>query len=194
MPASSPRKDDSSLIRCGWALTEPELTYHDTEWGVPSHDDRHLFEMLILEGAQAGLSWRTILLKRDHYRKVFANFDAARVARFTDRKLEKLLEDPGIVRNRLKVFAARTNARVFLEMVEAYGSFSGWLWDWVDGKPIVNRPASYRDNPAKTELSDRISKDLKKRGMTFVGSTIIYAYLQSVGVVDDHAADCFRAK
>lgn len=179
--------------RCGWATSEPEIGYHDSEWGVPSHDDDHLFEMLILEGAQAGLSWRTILQKREHYRKLFLNFDPQKVARLTDKQLESFLQDPGIVRNRLKVYAARKNALAFLDIQEEHGSFSAYLWGWVDGQPIVSRPESLADIPARTELSDRISKDLKKRGMTFVGSTIIYAYLQAVGVVDDHMAGCFRA-
>ncbi|MEQ9460100.1 MAG: DNA-3-methyladenine glycosylase I [Phycisphaeraceae bacterium] len=184
---------DPNLRRCGWAHAEPELSYHDLEWGRAVHEDRHLFEMLILEGAQAGLSWRTILLKRMHYRKVFAGFEPAKVARFNDSKLEKLLLDAGIVRNRLKVFAARTNARVFLEIQEEHRSFDRYLWGWVDRKPVMTRWTSYRDCPAKTPLSDAISKDLKKRGMTFVGSTIIYAYLQAVGVVDDHEAGCWCA-
>lgn len=165
--------------------------YHDDEWGVPSHDDRHLFEMLILEGAQAGLSWSTILAKRANYRKAFDDFDVARVARYTDRKIASLLDNPGIVRNRLKVRGTVTNAQAFLAVADEHGSFDAYLWDWVDGAPVVNRPRSMTDLPARTDLSDRMSKDLKKRGFTFVGSTIMYAYLQAVGVVDDHMADCF---
>ena len=165
-------------------------TYHDQEWGVPSHDDRHLFEMLTLEGAQAGLSWATILNRRDGYRRAFAGFDPVKVARFTDRRLEQLLQDTGIIRNRLKVFGARTNAQAVVRIQKEFGSFDAYLWGWVDGVTIVNRPRSLADLPAKTELSDRISKDLKRRGFTFVGSTIIYSLLQSVGIVDDHLTSC----
>jgi len=164
--------------------------YHDQEWGVPSHDDTHLFEMLTLEGAQAGLSWATILNRRDGYRRAFAGFDPAKVARFTDRRLEQLLQDTGIIRNRLKVYGARTNAQAVVRIQKEFGSFDAYLWGWVDGTTIVNRPRSLADLPAKTELSDRISKDLKRRGLTFVGSTIIYSLLQSVGIVDDHLTSC----
>jgi DNA-3-methyladenine glycosylase I len=164
--------------------------YHDNEWGVPSHDDAHLFEMLLLEGAQAGLSWSTILAKRENYRRVLDGFDAERIALYDEGKLARLLEDPGIVRNRLKVRAAVTNARAFLATRHQHGSFATYLWAWVDGTPVVNRPRSMADLPARTELSDRISKDLKKRGFTFVGSTITYSYLQAVGVVDDHLVTC----
>ncbi|WP_428386382.1 DNA-3-methyladenine glycosylase I [Mucisphaera sp.] len=181
-------------VRCGWAAVEPEVSYHDEEWGRPVRDDRHLFEMLILEGAQAGLSWRTILTKRARYRQVFGGFEPEIVANFSDSTLNDLKYDAGIVRNRLKIASARTNSRVFLDIQAERGSFAKYLWDWVDGKPVVTRWASYRDCPAKTELSDRISKDLKKRGMSFVGSTIIYAYLQAVGVVDDHEAGCWCAE
>lgn len=184
---------DPDRVRCGWARVEPEVGYHDREWGRPVHEDQRLFEMLVLEGAQAGLSWRTILLKRERYREVYEGFDPERVARMTDKQLEKLLEDPGIVRNRLKVLGARTNARAFLTIQEAFGSFDRYLWGWVEDRPVVNRWASFRDCPARTALSDRISKDLKKRGMTFVGSTIVYAYLQAVGVVDDHEVGCWCA-
>jgi DNA-3-methyladenine glycosylase I len=164
--------------------------YHDREWGVPSHDDRYLFEMLILEGAQAGLSWATILNRRDGYRRAFANFDPVKVAAFTDRKLEQLLQDPRIIRNRLKIHAARTNARAFLKVQTDSGSFAKYLWAWVDGTPVINRPRTLADLPATTDLSDRISKDLKRRNFTFVGSTIVYATIQSVGIVDDHVISC----
>jgi DNA-3-methyladenine glycosylase I len=164
--------------------------YHDHEWGVPSRDDRYLFEMLTLEGAQAGLSWATILNRREGYRHAFANFDVARVAAMTDHRLEKLLADPGIIRNRLKVFGARTNARAFIKVQREFGSFATYLWNWVDGKRVVHHPRALGDLPATTELSDRVSKDLKRRGFTFVGSTIVYSLLQAAGVVDDHLEGC----
>lgn len=164
--------------------------YHDEEWGVPSREDRHLFEMLVLEGAQAGLSWSTILNKRAGYRRAFDGFDPHRVARYGERKVAALLEDPGIVRNRLKVRGTVTNAGAFLALAEAHGSFADYLWAFVDGRPIVNRPRTLADLPARTELSDRIGKDLKGRGFTFVGSTIVYSFLQAVGVVDDHMVTC----
>jgi DNA-3-methyladenine glycosylase I len=164
--------------------------YHDEEWGVPSHDDRHLFEMLILEGAQAGLSWSTILNKRGNYRRAFARFSPERVARFDDDTVEALLADPGIVRNRLKVRGAVTNAQAFLAVRKEFGTFDQYLWAWVDGRPLIDRPRSLADLPARTDLSDRLSRDLKKRGFTFVGSTIVYSFLQSVGVVNDHLATC----
>jgi len=164
--------------------------YHDDEWGVPSHDDRRLFEMLVLEGAQAGLSWATILNRRDGYRRAFAAFDPVKVAAFDDRRLERLLKDTSIIRNRLKVYGTRTNARAFIEVQAELGSFATYLWDWVDGKRIVNRPHSLADLQPTTELSDRISKDLKRRGFTFVGSTIVYSLLEAVGVVDDHIVGC----
>ena len=164
--------------------------YHDHEWGFPSHDDRYLFEMLTLEGAQAGLSWATILNRRDGYRRAFASFDPKKVAAFTDKRLEKLLEDPGIIRNRLKVYGARTNAKAYLRVQAEFGSFATYLWNWVDGKRVVNHPRSLADLHATTELSDRISKDLKRRGFTFVGSTIVYSLLQAAGVVDDHIVGC----
>jgi DNA-3-methyladenine glycosylase I len=167
--------------------------YHDDEWGVPSRDERHLFEMLILEGAQAGLSWSTILNKRANYRRAFDKFDPKKVARYDDRKAAALLEDPGIVRNRLKVASAVGNARAFLATGKEFGSFAKYLWAWVDGKPIVNRPRSLGDLPTRTELSDRVGRDLKKRGFNFVGSTIVYSYLQAVGVVNDHVATCPKA-
>jgi DNA-3-methyladenine glycosylase I len=168
------------------------MQYHDSEWGVPVRDDPTLFEFLILEGAQAGLAWITILRKREGYRTLFDDFDAAKIARYTDRKLEKLLQDPRIVRNRLKVRGARKNARAFLEVQEERGSFSDYIWGFVDGKPIQNRWQSLREVPATTPLSDAISKDMKKRGFTFVGSTIMYAHMQATGMVNDHTVDCFR--
>jgi DNA-3-methyladenine glycosylase I len=181
------------LARCGWGNATPEYQrYHDTEWGRPEHRDHVLFEFLVLEGAQAGLSWRTILEKRAGYRKAFADFDPAKVARFTDPKLEKLMQDAGIVRNRLKITSARTNARAFLAVQKEFGSFEKYLWSFVDGKPIVNRFKSLKDVPARTELSDRISKDLGERGFKFVGSTIVYSYLQAMGLVNDHLTTCFR--
>jgi DNA-3-methyladenine glycosylase I len=178
-------------LRCPWADSSPEMgSYHDLEWGVPSHDDHHIFEMLILEGAQAGLSWATILHRRDGYRRAFASFDPVKVAAFTDRRLEKLREDTGIIRNRLKIYAARTNAQAFVAVQSELGSFATYLWNWVDGARIVNHHRTMADLPATTELSDRISKDLKRRRFTFVGSTIVYSLLQSVGVVDDHLTSC----
>jgi DNA-3-methyladenine glycosylase I len=164
--------------------------YHDREWGVPSHDDRHHFEMLTLEGAQAGLSWSTILNRRDGYRRAFADFDVAKVAAFDGRRLERLLQDPGIIRNRLKVYSTRTNAKAFVRVQVEFGSFATYLWGWVDGKTVVNHPRTLADLLPTTDLSDRISKDLKRRGFTFVGSTIVYSHLQSVGVVDDHLEGC----
>jgi DNA-3-methyladenine glycosylase I len=164
--------------------------YHDEEWGVPSHDDTHLFEMLVLEGAQAGLSWSTILNKRENYRRAFEGFDAARVARYSDKKVARLLEDPGIVRNRLKVRGTVTNAQAFVAVQSEHGSFQSYIWRWVDGTTLVNRPKTMADLPARTDLSDRLSKDLKGRGFTFVGSTIVYSFLQSVGVIDDHLVTC----
>jgi len=164
--------------------------YHDDEWGVPSHDERHLFEMLLLEGVQAGLSWSTILARRDGYRRAFAGFDPERVARFDDATLASLLEDPGIIRNRLKVRAAVTNARAFLDTQAEHGSFDAYLWAHADGRPVVSWPSSSAEIPARSELSDRVAKDLKRRGFTFVGSTIVYAFLQATGVVDDHVRSC----
>jgi len=164
--------------------------YHDTEWGVPSHDDRHLFELLVLEGAQAGLSWSTVLAKRERYRAVLDGFDPARIVAYDEAKLAALLADPGIVRNRLKIRGTVRNARAFLDVQDGFGSFDAYLWQWVDGTPVVHRRAPTDGLPATTELSDRISRDLKRRGFTFVGPTIVYAYLQAVGVVDDHVAGC----
>lgn len=181
-------------IRCGWVgVGKPFYEeYHDTEWGVPVHDDRKHFEMLILEGAQAGLSWETILKKRAAYRRAFKEFDPVKVARMGDAALEKLLGDAGIVRNRLKVFGARRNALAFLDIQKEFGSFDAYVWRFVGGKPIQGRRKTLRDVPATTAESDALSKDLKKRGMTFVGSTIIYAYMQAIGMVNDHVADCWR--
>jgi DNA-3-methyladenine glycosylase I len=164
--------------------------YHDTEWGVPSHDERYLFEMLLLEGAQAGLSWATILNKRDNYRRALDGFDPELIAGYDAAKLDGLLADPGIVRNRLKVAGTVKNARAFLATQQQHGSFASYLWSWVDGTPLRNRPASTADLPTRTPLSDQLSKDLKRRGFTFVGSTIMYSYLQAVGVVNDHLAGC----
>lgn len=166
--------------------------YHDTEWGIPVRDDRHLFEMLILEGAQAGLSWETVLKKRAGYRAAFHGFDVARVAAMSDEELEALRTDPGIIRNRLKIHSARRNARVFLIIQEEFGGFHHYLWDFVGGKPIVNAWQRFEDVPVTTAESDALSKDLKKRGMNFVGSTIIYAYMQAVGLVNDHLVGCWR--
>lgn len=179
--------------RCKWCGTDPlYCDYHDKEWGVPVRDDRKLFEFLILEGAQAGLSWITILRKREGYRNAFADFDPEKVVRFTPKRVEKLLLDPNIVRNRLKVESAVTNAKAFLETQEEFGSFSKYIWRFVDGKPIVNRFKSIKEVPARTEVSDAISKDMKQRGFKFVGSTIIYAHMQATGMVNDHTTDCFR--
>ena len=182
--------------RCHWAsgLHDPDyIRYHDEEWGRPVHDDRHLFEMLILEGAQAGLSWATILHKRANYRNAFASFDSKKVARFDAKKRAALIQDPGIVRNRLKIDSTVTNAQAFLQVQKEFGSFERYLWNFVDGKPVVTIRARGEHLPASTQLSDQISKDLKKRGFRFVGTTIIYAFLQAVGVVNDHSPECFLA-
>jgi DNA-3-methyladenine glycosylase I len=168
------------------------LRYHDEEWGVPQHDDTVLFEFLVLEGAQAGLSWETILKKRDHYCEVFNSFDPRKVAKFDQEKINRLLADPGIIRNRLKINAAIQNAKVFLEIQEQSGSFNNFIWQYVDGKPLHNNFESLSDLPAETSISRQISKDLKKRGMSFVGPTIIYAFMQAIGMVNDHLVDCFR--
>jgi len=183
------------IKRCQWAGDDSLYQqYHDEEWGIPSYDDQHLFEMLILEGAQAGLSWITILKKREGYRKAFDQFDAKKMARYTDKKIEKLLLNPEIVRNRLKVNSARGNARCFLEIQKEYGSFSEYIWQFVNGKPIKNKWKKLADLPASTVESEAMSKDLKKRGFKFVGSTICYAYMQSVGMVNDHETGCFCYK
>jgi len=179
--------------RCKWCGTDPlYVAYHDDEWGVPVHDDRLLFEFLILEGAQAGLSWLTILKKRENYRKAFHAFDCERIARYTDADVTRLLADPGIVRNRLKIESAIKNARGVLAIQEEFGSLDAYLWRHVDGSPRQNAWTSMRDIPSRTETSDLMSKDLKKRGLNFVGSTICYAFMQAVGMVNDHATDCFR--
>ncbi|HUD41333.1 MAG TPA: DNA-3-methyladenine glycosylase I [Dokdonella sp.] len=180
-------------VRCGWAMhTDIERDYHDTEWGVPLHDDRTLFEFLCLEGAQAGLSWRTILAKRSHYRAAFEQFDIAHCAKLTDARLERLLTDPGIVRNRLKVYSVRDNARAALAAIDEFGSLDAFLWSFVDGEPVVNAWKTMREAPTHTPASDRMSKTLKKRGFRFVGTTICYAMMQATGMVNDHVTDCFR--
>lgn len=188
-------KTTKPKTRCAWLPEgKPDYTrYHDTEWGVPVHEDRKHFEMLILEGAQAGLSWYTILSRREGYRKAFKGFDPRKVARMTDAELKSLLKNPGIIRNRLKVFAARKNAQVFLAIQKEFGSFDAYVWRFVGGKPIVNRPKTLKDLRPRTAESDALSKDLKKRGMSFVGSTILYAHMQAVGMVNDHLASCFLA-
>jgi DNA-3-methyladenine glycosylase I len=179
--------------RCAWAETHPlNLPYHDREWGKPLHQDRRLFEMLILEGAQAGLSWITILKKRERYREVFAGFDPQKVARFDKRKVARLLEDEGIIRNRLKIAASIKNARAFLAIQKEFGSFDRFIWDFVDGKPIVGRFKTMAEVPVSTDVSVAMSKELKRRGMTFVGPTIMYAYMQATGLVNDHLTSCFR--
>jgi len=182
------------MKRCAWARNPLAIAYHDREWGVPVRNDRKLFEFLILEGAQAGLSWDTILRKRAAYRKAFAGFDPKKVARFDARKKRALMRDAGIVRNRLKIESAVANARAFLAVQEEYGTFSRYVWGFVGGQPVVHRRRSLREVPARTEVSDALSKDLKKRGFRFVGSTILYAFMQAVGMVNDHTMDCFRWK
>lgn len=183
----------SARTRCGWAGTDPlYVAYHDTEWGVPVHDDRQLFEMLILEGAQAGLSWITILRKRENYRKAFDGFRAERIVRYDAKKVRALLANEGIVRNRLKIASTISNAGAFLEVRKEFGSFDRYIWQFVGGKPRQEHRASLKDIPAHTPESDAMSKDLKKRGFRFVGSTICYAFMQAVGMVNDHTTDCFR--
>ncbi|HQE40629.1 MAG TPA: DNA-3-methyladenine glycosylase I [Zoogloea sp.] len=183
----------SAIVRCAWCGNDPLYqAYHDTEWGVPLHDDRALFELLTLEGAQAGLSWITVLKKRDNYRRAFANFDPEAVARFGDAETAALLANPGIVRNRLKIASTIANARAFLAIQAEFGSFDTWLWSFVEGCPIDERRADIGAVPASTPLSDALSKALKKRGFRFVGSTICYAFLQAAGLVNDHTVDCFR--
>ncbi|HTN66068.1 MAG TPA: DNA-3-methyladenine glycosylase I [Burkholderiaceae bacterium] len=185
----------TSLLRCSWAnpANPHYLDYHDREWGVPCHDETRLFELLNLEGAQAGLSWETILNKREHYRRAFDGWDADKIARYDDAKVATLLADPGIVRNRLKVAAAIVNARAYLLLREQEGGLDPFLWAYVDGAPICNRWRSMAEVPAKTALSERLSKDLARRGFKFVGATIVYAYMQAIGMVDDHLAGCHRA-
>ncbi len=179
--------------RCTWCGDDPVyVNYHDKEWGVPVHSDRKLFEFLILEGAQAGLSWITVLKKRVAYRKAFDNFDFNKVARYNSKKIQSLLNNPGIIRNRLKIHSAVRNAQAFIEVRKEFGTFNKYIWGFVDGTPIQNRYKKLSDIPAKTELSDAISKDLKKRGFNFVGSTIVYAHMQATGMVNDHVTGCFR--
>jgi len=180
------------MTRCAWATTELNIAYHDTEWGVPVHDDRLFFEFLVLEGAQAGLSWSIILKKRSNFRRAFDYFDVRRVAKYDSRKVQKLLGDPGIIRNRLKVAAAIQNAKAFLAVQEEFGSFDAYVWQFVGGKPIQNAWKTSKSVPAKTPESDAMSKDLLKRSFKFVGSTICYAFMQAVGMVNDHVVDCFR--
>lgn len=185
----------NDIVRCAWAGNDPLYqSYHDLEWGTPLHDDRLLFEFLILEGAQAGLSWITILRKREAYRRAFAGFDPAVVASFDDAKVAELLVNPGIVRNRLKVASAVGNARAFLAVQEEFGSFDAYLWRFVDGRPVRNAWSRVTDVPARTPLSDNISRDLKSRGFNFIGSTICYAFMQAAGMVNDHTTNCFRWK
>jgi DNA-3-methyladenine glycosylase I len=183
------------LVRCTWCLgSDNYKQYHDNEWGSPVHDDRVHFEFLILEGAQAGLSWSTILNKREGYRKLFADFDPKKVARFSDSKIEKILQNPAIVRNRLKVLSAVSNARLFLHIQKEFGSFDNYIWKFVGGKPIINRPKSMKDIRPTSPESDALSKDLILRGFKFTGSTVIYAHMQACGLVNDHLVDCFRFK
>jgi DNA-3-methyladenine glycosylase I len=181
-----------SLVRCAWATNALEIAYHDKEWGVPLHDDRGLFELLVLEGAQAGLSWDTILRKRENYRRAFDGFEPLVVANYGPEKVTRLLDDPGIVRNRLKIDAAIRNARAFLAVRDEFGSFDAYVWRFVEGRPRRNAWRSLAELPARTSESDALSKDLKRRGFTFVGSTICYAFMQSAGLVNDHTVDCFR--
>ena len=181
------------MTRCEWCGNDPlYISYHDEEWGVPLHDDRRLFEMLILEGAQAGLSWLTILRKREHYRRAFDGFDVEKIAAYSEAEVQRLLADSGIVRNRLKIEAAVRNARGVLEIMEAFGSFDSFIWRYVDRTPIQNAWKSLAELPARTDLSDRMSRDLKKRGLNFVGPSICYAFMQAVGMVNDHTVGCFR--
>jgi DNA-3-methyladenine glycosylase I len=191
---TSKKSHGKSLIRCDWARSESMIRYHDQQWGVPAHDDRTLFEFLVLEGAQAGLSWETILNKRENYRDAFDHFDPKLVARYDGRKLQRLMRNAGIVRNRLKLASAVQNARALLRVQQEFGSFDRYIWQFVGGKPRVNAWKRGRPVPALTAESDTMSKDLKKRGFTFVGSTICYAFMQAVGMVNDHAVECFRYK
>ena len=182
------------MKRCTWPANDLAIRYHDEEWGVPVHDDRKLFEFLILEGAQAGLSWDTILRKRENYRKAFDGFDVNKVARYTGKKIERLMQDEGIIRNHLKISSAVTNANAFLNVQKEFGSFDKYIWSFVDGKPIVNKWKDTSQVPATSPRSDAISKDMKKRGFNFVGSTIMYAHMQATGMVNDHLVSCFRYK
>jgi len=183
-----------TIARCKWASNPLSIAYHDEEWGVPQHEDRSLFEFLILEGAQAGLSWDTILKKRDNYRAAFHNFDVKRVARFTDADVTRLMNDPGIVRNRLKIESAISNAKLFIEVQKELGSFDRYIWSFVGGEPKVNARRNHSEVPASTPESDAMSRALKKRGFRFVGTTICYAFMQATGMVNDHTIDCFRYK
>jgi len=176
--------------RCGWAKGEKDILYHDTEWGVPSHDDGYIFEMLILEGFQAGLSWNTILQKRENFRKAFDNFDYRKMAEYDEMKLNELLKNEGIIRNRLKINSTVTNARAFMKVQKEFGSFAKYIWNFTDNKRIINNWKELSEVPATSVLSDKISKDLKKRGFKFVGSTIIYSFLQAIGIIDDHLISC----
>lgn len=186
-------EDASLLPRCGWAGPDPlYIDYHDQEWGVPVHDDRELFEFICLEGQQAGLSWITVLKKREHYRRCFKNFDPVKVSRLQDSTIEKLLLDTGLIRNRLKLYSIRQNAQSFLEVQKEFSSFDNYIWSFVDHSPIQNTLKNYRQAPATTPISDAMSKDLKKRGFKFVGSTICYAFMQAAGLVNDHSSNCFR--
>ena len=194
MPSLTLRLIHPGMKRCTWPKNELAIRYHDEEWGVPLHDDRKLFEFLILEGAQAGLSWDTILRKRESYRDAFDGFDANKVARYTDKRIEKLLQNEGIIRNRLKVVSAVSNAKAFLKVQKEFGSFDKYVWSFTDGKPIVNKWKESSQIPATSEVSDTLSKDLKKRGFRFVGSTIMYAHMQATGMVNDHLVSCFRYK
>jgi len=184
----------SNVVRCAWASAEPNISYHDKEWGVPVHDDRLLFEFLILEGAQAGLSWETILKKREAYRKAFDNFDFQKVARYTPARVEKLMKDAGIVRNRLKIESTISNAKAFLRIQKEFGSFDAYVWNFVGGKPRINQWKTMKDVPPATAESDALSRDLKRRGFRFVGTTICYAFMQAVGMINDHLVTCFRYK
>ena len=180
--------------RCGWAKDEPNTTYHDDEWGTPQHDDQKLFEFLILEGAQAGLSWTTILNRRAGYRKAFSDFDANKVSKYTQKRVDKLLQDESIIRNKLKINSAINNAKLFLKIQDEFGSFDKYLWGFVNGKPIKNKFKKYSEIPATSEISEKLSKDLKKRGFNFVGPTICYALMQAIGMVNDHTSECFLYK
>lgn len=185
---------NTEKIRCPWAIKAPNTEYHDVEWGVPVHDDQRLFEFLILEGAQAGLSWETVLKKRDNYREAFDGFDPGVIVSYGEAKQMSLMSNPGIIRNRLKIASVIQNAKMFLEVQQEFGTFDVYLWGFVDGRPIQNTHQSFSDVPASTPVSDAMSKDLKRRGFKFVGSTICYAFMQAVGMVNDHLVDCFRHK
>jgi DNA-3-methyladenine glycosylase I len=193
-PARATNDMNTPKIRCPWPTQENMIRYHDAEWGVPVHDDRLLYEFLILEGAQAGLSWQTVLNKRENYRVAFDHFDAEKIARYSEAKVTKLMNNPGIIRNQLKIRSTIQNAKSFLKVREEFGSFDAYLWRFVDGKPIINRRKTMKEVPVRTEISDVMSKDLLKRGFKFVGSTICYANMQAIGMVNDHLVTCFRHK